>query len=750
MASGGGNAHVPPFTTAHPVLGLDIGDTTVNAAFWSRAGGAVEVLINAQGEKQTPACAHLSPQDQWQLGEFALRRNKGARVERLRNFVGLHHGELSPRSAEARPELRAGEVGEPLMVHLSAPDGSSLPPQPTDALYKLFSSAVKRRAEAVTSLDCHQVVVGVPPHAPLARQRQIIAACTAAGFGNISLLPEPIASVLAARPATALRVGVTAVVDVGGRSVVCSLVELSSDGSMHVAGVAGDCSGQGVASLDDVLLSDVAAQWESAAGMAMRPSTKEQLRRQAEQVKIAAGVQLSRPALRSAELPGMYIDIDDAPEVEWTLDPAKLGEFSKPVADAAVSAVRRSLAAARMVADGVGEILFVGGGGGLPAVVEGVRGVLPSAAVLNISEGVAQDETVAVGCALYGSMLAQCGYAPPDTFLSVWLPPAKPAWGCCVALNAEGGLQHAVGILVRDGAADALSICFPAGSSLPARASRRFDLPSGGATAALGVAELVGDEDAQVLGEVSVAAEGSGALEVLLSIDAEGKVEVRSRDDAGHETIGVLMVSGEGAVADPHADWEALACLLAELEHRASALGWFVEVPALRAAYEVGDPLRERSRRAVEAANAVADSVASAPGDDAVTVVQRGLEELRIAAGDVQRPGDTTRPLGDVAYVTWQRATAPRQDDPESLISACRQDLPLDAPVSRASDTVLHAIGKHGAPRCLAALTSVVPAAKLAAAARIKNSDGLTPAELAATQGHSLVAEDLRRMATTE
>eukprot|EP01065_Artemidia_motanka_P011386 TRINITY_DN1611_c0_g1_i2.p1 TRINITY_DN1611_c0_g1~~TRINITY_DN1611_c0_g1_i2.p1 ORF type:complete len:747 (+),score=244.97 TRINITY_DN1611_c0_g1_i2:60-2300(+) len=740
------------FSPQGAVLGLDVGDTSVCCACWTPAAAAVETLEDAQGEKQTPCCVHFTAQTH-QVGDAALRRPRAGRAERLRHYVGLRSGDVDEAAAAARPEIRpTGPDGE-LQVHLSA-DGAALPPQPVSVLYGVFAKTFRDRCKVVQGAECNQIVMAVPPQAPPPRRRAIVEAATDAGFGTVAVLPEPIAALLAVQHGGEDARGTVAVVDVGGTSVVCSIVVVHDGGCMQVAGVGGSCSGVGAAAADVALLDDLAAQWRAEAGRPMGQATRDHLQRQVEKLKVAAASQLTQPALRAAEPPGLGIDIDDSRELEWSVTPDKLGRAVAPLGAAAVAAVQSALEASATPASGLTRHLVVGGGAGLPSVHSAVAAAFPASRALSVPEGVARDECVAVGCGLYGSVLARESAAPPPdhSFL------ALGQTGAGAAAEAEGGrLTHGVGLLFpADGGGSSACVLLEAGTALPADASQWLLPPLSGSARVAVVEVAEGEGTARPLGDLCLPAHPGWAeaerpcLELRLRVEQDGRVAASCWDACSGRTAA-------GPLAPPAADAGSADLLeegIIELRHRSAALAWFVDVPTLRGAYGVSEAARRQAKEAAAAADAAAEDVRRG-ADEKVVPLQRAaalvvdaVSKLRSATPGVQRGAGAERVLlADVAFVTWQLATAPRQDEAAVLVAALRSGLPLDAPVGRTGDTFLHVVGRWGAVRCLAEVAAAVPEAELAAVARKANSDGAMPAALAEQHGHGEIASALRRIA---
>lgn len=366
-------------------LGIDLGTTNSTAAVFD--GEQVTVVRSGRGSPLTPSVVRIDGRGRWTTGARARRflesdpENTHSAFKRL---MGTEHLlRFAASGQEHPPERLAAEV----------------------------LSSIRHDVEEQLGFAPARAVISVPALFELPQSAATSEAARLAGFAQVELIGEPVASALAAGWSdTEAAGGPWLVYDLGGGTFDASLLE-TRDGLLRVVAHDGDnfLGGRDF----DRAIADLALQRAAAeAGVAIdraEPAHAAGLRalqHAAEEAKI----DLTRADETDLALPGAFEVEGEAVDIDLVLTRAELDGLVGPIVQRSVAVCHRLLQRCGITPDQLGRVVLVGGPTVMPAVREAVRRGLGA----RFGEGLDPMTLVARGAALYAAT-AGLDARPPET-----------------------------------------------------------------------------------------------------------------------------------------------------------------------------------------------------------------------------------------------------------------------------------------------------------------------------------------------
>jgi molecular chaperone DnaK len=350
--------------------GFDLGTTNSAAAVFD--GREVQVMRNAAGAALTPSVVRVDRRGRVSVGHKAARhagRDPGNVQREFKRLMG---------TAQA--------------LSFADSDRAWLP----EELAAQILASLRQDVEDVVGVSPGRAVISVPALFELPQSKATARAAELAGFDQIELLQEPIASALAAgwRDDDA---GSWLVYDLGGGTFDASLLE-TRDGLLRVVGHDGDnfLGGRDF----DHAIADWAIAELARDGRTIDRSNPEHapalaaLRTAAETAKI----ELSR-ADRAELL------VEDPVEVDLELDRETFERICAPLVSRTVAVCRRLLQSHGLRPDQLSRVVLVGG----PSVTPLIRREIEAALGAEIATGFDPMTLVAQGAALYAATVGLDG-----------------------------------------------------------------------------------------------------------------------------------------------------------------------------------------------------------------------------------------------------------------------------------------------------------------------------------------------------
>ena len=357
-------------------IGIDLG--TSNSAIACFNGESVELVVNAHGEISTPSIVRISSSGTT-VGIKARRFLEKDALNTHREFKRLM-GTTEKTSPDSQGMRWTAE-------QLSA-----------EVLKSLISDV-----ESQCNFVADKAVITVPALFELPQSKATAEAGRIAGLDRVELLPEPVASALAAGWDSSESSGSWLVFDLGGGTFDASLLE-SRDGLLRVVAHDGD-NFLGGRDIDRKVVDWLLSQLESSHAITIDeevPGGRTVLNTIFQQVE-KAKIQLSRVEQTLIELDFEWLGQEVIEDIR--LNRVQLEELAAPIVDRAISICLRLLQKQGLDVEQLQRVVLVGGPAHMPIVKDRVTA--------NLAEIAAGDEDpmalVAKGAALYsGSVGLGC------------------------------------------------------------------------------------------------------------------------------------------------------------------------------------------------------------------------------------------------------------------------------------------------------------------------------------------------------
>jgi molecular chaperone DnaK len=267
------------------------------------------------------------------------------------------------------------------------------------------------RQDAITFKDCapDHVVITVPALFELPQSNATAEAARLAGFKKVELLPEPVASALAAGWSEQDNAQAWLVFDLGGGTFDVSLVE-SRDGLLRVVGHDGD-NFLGGRDIDRLLVEWLLNKLRDEKSLHINPDQSEHigvLRHLYQEVE-KAKIRLSSQDRTSIELDFEWDD--DTFEADFLISRTDLEQLIAPIVERAIEVCKRLISQQGLTLAQISRVVLVGGPAHMPVIKNRV-----AAELAPIAEGNGDPMTlVARGAALYAATIGFKNSQQQDT-----------------------------------------------------------------------------------------------------------------------------------------------------------------------------------------------------------------------------------------------------------------------------------------------------------------------------------------------
>jgi molecular chaperone DnaK len=375
-------------------IGIDLG--TTNSCACVLDGDDQVVIPNAEGARTTPSVVAFTEDGERLVGQLAKRQaqtNPGDTISAVKRLMGKRFDDEDVQQAmrSVPYEIVESDNGDAWV----AARGDELSPS---EISSFVLREMKKIAEDFLGEEVSDAVVTVPAYFNDAQRQATKNAGKIAGVNVLRIVNEPTAAALA------YGVGkdgspedqTVAVYDMGGGTFDISILELA-DGVFSVVSTAGDTF-LGGEDFDNVIIDWLADEFEAEHGIDLRDNKMalQRLKEESERAKC----ELSTKDETDISLPFVHTDDDGPKHLETMLSRETLEELVADLVEKSLGPCAQALDDAGYTNADIDTVLLVGGMTRMPLVrkeVSAFFGKEPDASVN-------PDEVVALGAAIQGSI----------------------------------------------------------------------------------------------------------------------------------------------------------------------------------------------------------------------------------------------------------------------------------------------------------------------------------------------------------
>ncbi len=608
------------------IIGIDLG--TTNSVVAVMEGGQPTVISSAEGGRLVPSVVAFNKNGERLVGQTAKRQaviNSENTIYSIKRFIGRRFDETEAERGMVPFKVIAGPTDD---VRVSIPvTNREYSPQEISAmvLAKLKSDAEAYLGESVT-----QAVITVPAYFNDSQRQATKDAGKIAGLEVMRIINEPTASALTygldkKKDETIL------VFDLGGGTFDVSILEVG-EGVIEVKSTNGDTH-LGGDDWDQKIVNWAADEFKKDQGIDLREDRQalQRLREAAEKAKI----ELSTMMETEINLPYVTADASGPKHLQLKLSRAKFEQMTEDLIKRCKVPFEAALKDAGMKADGLNEVVLVGGSTRMPMVHDLVRSLTGGK---EPHQGVNPDEVVAVGAAIQAGVLA----GDVKDILLLDVTPLS------LGVETMGSV---------------MTVMIERNTTIPVRKTEVYSTAADNQTA-VDIHVLQGERpmasDNMSLGRfrldgIPPAARGIPQVEVTFDIDANGILNVTAKDKATGKEQKVTITASTNLdksdiddmvkQAKAHEAEDKKRREMIDLKNSADNLGYQTE----KTLKELGDKVSEDDRKDIE--GKIETLKKAAEGDDAGTI-RKATEDLQNAFNAISQQlyqqDEQAPPTGDM------------------------------------------------------------------------------------------------------
>jgi molecular chaperone DnaK len=330
------------------------------------------------------------------VGQAAKRQavtNPRNTVFSVKRLMGRKFAELTEADKRLPYKVVQAANGD---AHVQVEVGGETKTYSPQEVSAMILSKLKADAEAKLGEKITDAVITVPAYFNDSQRNATKAAGEIAGLNVRRIINEPTAASLAYGLESKSDEKI-AVYDLGGGTFDISVLEIG-DGVFEVLATDGDTH-LGGDDWDNTLIAWIVSEFKNDTGIDLngQPDALQRIKEEAEKAKIA----LSSSQSYDINLPFITADQTGPKHIMKTLTRAKMEQLCDSLFQRTVAPVQNCLAAAKLDASKIDELVLVGGMTRMPKVVETARKL----AGKDPHQGVNPDEVVAIGAAIQGGVL---------------------------------------------------------------------------------------------------------------------------------------------------------------------------------------------------------------------------------------------------------------------------------------------------------------------------------------------------------
>ena len=503
------------------VLGIDLG--TTNSCMAVIEGGEPRVIENAEGGRTTPSVVALNPKSgERYVGTTAKRQavtNPENTIFSVKRFMGRRYDEDSVRRDVNLVPFKVEKHGNG-DAHVSMGGKGYAPPE----VSAMVLQKLKQDAEAKLGEKIMQAVITVPAYFNDSQRNATKDAGRIAGLEVLRIINEPTAASLA-YGLDKKDEETIAVYDLGGGTFDITILQIG-DGVFEVRSTNGDTH-LGGDDFDLRIMDWIVSEFkrDQAIDLANDRMALQRLREAAEKAKI----ELSSLMETEINLPFITADASGPKHLVISLSRSKMDQLVGDLVERSIGPCRQALKDAEIEANGVDEVILVGGMTRMPAVQKAVEDLFGKEA----HQGVNPDEVVAIGAAIQAGVLQ----GDVQDLLLLDVTPLT------LGIETLGGVSTPL---------------IPRNTTIPTAKTETFTTAAAGQTS-VEVHVLQGERDMAsgnksigrfMLDGIIPAPRGVPQIEVTFDIDANGILNVSARDKGTGKQQKITITASSGLSDD--------------------------------------------------------------------------------------------------------------------------------------------------------------------------------------------------------
>jgi molecular chaperone DnaK len=372
------------------IIGIDLG--TTNSCVSVMEGGSAKVIENTEGARTTPSVVAFG--DERLVGVPAKRQavtNPENTIFAVKRLIGKKYEDKSvQKDIKTSPfKIIKSSNGD---AWVKAKDEDYSPSQ----ISAFTLQKMKETAEKYLGSEVKKAVITVPAYFNDSQRQATKDAGKIAGLDVERIVNEPTAAALA-YGLDKKKSGTVAVYDLGGGTFDKSILEIG-DGVFEVKATNGDTS-LGGEDFDNTIVNYICDEFKKEQGVDLTKDNLalQRVRESAEKAKC----ELSSAVQTDISLPFITADASGPKHLNIKMTRAKLESLVEDLIQKTLVPCKTALKDAELSANGIDEVILVGGMTRMPKVQQLVQDFFGK----EPHKGVNPDEVVAIGAAIQGGVL---------------------------------------------------------------------------------------------------------------------------------------------------------------------------------------------------------------------------------------------------------------------------------------------------------------------------------------------------------
>ncbi len=501
------------------IIGIDLG--TTNSVVAVMEGGEPKVIPNEEGGRTTPSVVAFTKSGERLVGQVAKRQaitNPENTIYSIKRFMGRRYEEVNEEMKMVPYKVvRSGDH-----VAVVAQGKEYTPPE----ISALILQKLKKAAEDYLGDKVTDAVITVPAYFNDAQRQATKDAGRIAGLEVKRIINEPTAAALA-YGLDKKKDETIAVYDFGGGTFDISILEVG-EGVIEVKATNGDTH-LGGDNIDQRIVDWLIDEFRKKEGLNLRDRGNEMALQRLRDAAERAKIELSTTMETEINLPFITADASGPKHLVEKMTRAKLESMVEDIIQRSVGPCRQCLKDAGVGASKIDEVVLVGGQTRMPRI----QGLVKELFGKEPHKGVNPDEVVAVGAAIQGGVL---GGEVKDLLLLDVTP-------LTLSIETLGGVATQM---------------IPRNTTIPTRKTETFSTAADSQTE-VEVHVMQGERplarDNRTLGKFKLggippAPRGVPQIEVTFDIDANGILNVTTKDMATGKDQKITITSSSGLSKD--------------------------------------------------------------------------------------------------------------------------------------------------------------------------------------------------------